>query len=200
MNKTERARIANVLNAAADSLEGSKVKAFGSDPQIFVGLHLAPALGEWVDVDTDEDDLEEAVMAVVEKAKAKYAEGGRDVAEEWMISDYNDFPNLGENPSFADLAKTAQLLADHDSTAVQAAFEMYGNDVDQAETLLDNGYSMADSEEDYAYELIDSMGGTSELSAEIVSRYVDYKKLARDLSHDVNFVTVGGTPYAFYNH
>ena len=192
MNKTDRARIAKALTAAADSLEGSKVKAAGT-PRVFVGLVQAPALGEWIDVEDDEDAMDTAIQEVVEKAKQKVPD-----AEEYMFSDYEGMPNLGEHASVADIVKMADLLSDHDEVAVEAAYSLT-NDLDDAEELLDNGYGVYDSETEYAEQYVDDMGGPSELGEEIVNRYIDYQKLARDLMHDVNLVYVDGTPYAFYN-
>ena len=167
-----------------------EISVFGSG---FVGLVQAPALGEWIDVEDDEDDMQAAIDVVVEKAKQKVPD-----AEEYMFSDYDGMPNLGEHASVADLVKMAQLMSDHDETAVEAAY-MLVSDIDDTEELLDNGYGVYDGETEYAEQLVDDMGGPDEMGKETVSRYIDYKKLARDLLHDVNIVYVDGTPYAFHN-
>lgn len=189
-------RVVKALRAAADALapaqpaKPNKVKASGGG-QVFIGLVIAPAVGAWIDVPTDEDSLQEAIDAVLVKARKE--EPG---AEEWMVADYDDFPNLGEHPKVADLAKVAELLDDHDKEIVEAALSEEGGDVDDAADLLEEGYAVYDSETEYAEQYVDDIGMKNINNKE---NYVDLKQLARDLMMDGSLVYVNGAPYVFWN-
>lgn len=188
-------RVIKALKAAATALDpsvkpkGKTVKA-GSVGQIFIGLVLAPALGEWLEPSTDEDDLQEQIDAIVAKAKKMMPD-----ASEWMVSDYDDFPNLGEYPGVAAIAKVAGLLEDHDAEIVQAAFEE-SHDVDDAAKMLEDGYAVYDSEEQYGEQLVDDLGMKDIKNKEW---YVDMDALARDIMMDVDLYRVNGAPFVFNN-
>ena len=188
-------RIVKALRAAAQALDpstkvskGKPVKA-ASGGQIFIGLVQAPALGEWLEPSSDEDELQEQIDAIVAKAKKRLPD-----AEEWMVSDYDEFPNLGEYPGVAALAKVAGLLEDHDAEIVQAAFEE-SHDADDAAKMLKDGYAVYDSEEEYGQLLVDDL---SQDNIKNIEWYIDMDMLARDLRHDVNIVYVNGAPFAFH--
>ena len=178
-------RKAQTVTAA---LQGKPVKA-ASGGQIFIGLVQAPALGEWLEPSSDEDELQEQIDAIVAKAKKRLPD-----AEEWMVSDYDEFPNLGEYPGVAALAKVAGLLEDHDAEIVQAAFEE-SHDADDAAKMLKDGYAVYDSEEEYGQLLVDDL---SQDNIKNIEWYIDMDMLARDLRHDVNIVYVNGAPFAFH--
>lgn len=189
-----RDRVISALREAAQTLDPKappkKVKA-ASGGQVFIGLVAAPTLGEWIDVPSDKDELQEAIDAVLAKVREK--EPG---AEEWMVSDYDEFPNLGEHPGVEKLAKVAKLLEDHDMEIVEAALSEEGGDVDGAESLLDDGYSVYDSEEDYGQQLVDDFGFDN---IKNIEWYVNMDQLARDLMFDHTMVRIDGEPIFFSN-
>jgi tetrahydromethanopterin S-methyltransferase subunit B len=186
-------RVAKALRAAAEALDpkgpkkGKPVKA-ASGGQVFIGLVIAPAVGAWIEPSSDVDELQEQVDAVLAKAKKLEPD-----AEEWMVSDYDDFPNLGEYPGVEALAKVAGALEDHDAEIVQAAFEE-AHDVDDAIKMLDDGYAVYDSEESYGEQLVDDIGLDSIKNKEW---YVDMDALSRDIMMDVDVYYVNGAPFVF---
>ncbi len=189
-------RVVKALKAAAQALDpptraskGKPVKA-ASSPQIFIGLVLAPALGEWIEPSSDEDELQEQVDTVVAKAKKQEPS-----AEEWMVSDYDEFPNLGEYPGVETIAKVAKLLEDHEAEIVQAAFEE-SHDADDAEKMLENGYSIYDSEAEYGQQLVDDLG---QENIKNIEWYIDMDMLARDLMMENDIYYVNGAPFVFHH-
>lgn len=70
-----------------------------------------------------------------------------------------------------------------DLTRIQILVEDVGYSFDDAVNKKDDliVYGEFDSDEDFAEEYVDSMGGPSELGQEILERYFDYQSFGRDL-------------------
>lgn len=178
--KALRAAAAKLQASAAKAEAGTRVKA-RADGQVFIGAASSPALGAWITPDGDEDTLAEQI--------AKIRKREPDV-EEWIVADYNDFPNLGENPSLADLAAIAAALDDHDLDIVNAALDFAGGkDVDGALAALKDGYSVYDSETAYAEQYVEDAGIEN---IKNLDRYLDFEKLGRDMMQDVSYGSLGG--------
>jgi antirestriction protein len=145
--------------------------------------------GAWINPSSDVDDLHEQILAAI----------GGNADNEWAIHDYNMFPNLGEHASVKDIAKVAGLFEEHDHDAVNAAIDEAGvRYLDQAESMLENGFREFDKREDeameeYAQELADD----GVLDAKFLLQYVDWSRVARDVRMDVHVVEKNGKTFIF---
>lgn len=145
--------------------------------------------GAWINPSPDADDLGEQIIAAI----------GGHPDNEWAIHDYNLFPSMGEHPSVKDIAKVAAMFEEHDHDAVRAAIEESGTRyLDQAESMLSNGWREFDKREDeameeYAQELADD----GVLDAKFLLQYVDWSRVARDVRMDVHVVEKNGKTFIF---
>lgn len=189
-------RIVKALMAAAQALDpsvkaskGKSVKA-ASGPQIYIahlGAYVAGTLkGDWISPSSDEDELWDQIRGAVGVTK------GEDF--EWAVHDYDGFPDLGEYPGAEAIAKVAGMLEDHDEEIVTAALSE-GGGTDDAAKMLEDGYAVYDSEEEYGQQLVDDLGQDN---IKNIEWYIDIDMLARDLRHDDNIVYVNGAPFAFH--
>lgn len=145
-----------------------------SEPQVYLA-QPSGARGRWVDA-SDDDALQAAIEEITN--------GGRG---DWQIHDYNDMPNLGENPDIEDVSKVAGWIEEHGFDVVKATIDKVGRQyLDEAERLLEGGFAQYDSLEDY----VDSLIEEKLISTETLLQYVDTERLARDLDigGDINSV------------
>ena len=186
---TSKQDVIKALRAAAAKLEkaeagGTRVKARSGDGKVFIGAAIAPTLGAWIKPDSDEDTLVEQIDQVLEKIRAREPD-----AEDWIIAAYDDFPNLGENPSLENLADVAAALEKHDRKIVEAALDFAGGDIKDALKMVDQGYSVYDSEADYAEKYVEDVGINN---IKNLDWYLDFEKLGRDLIQDESYASLGG--------
>ena len=145
--------------------------------------------GAWINPSSDVDELNEQILEAI----------GGNADNEWAIHDYNLFPNLGEHASLADIAKVAAMFDEHDHDAVRAAIDEAGvRYLDQAASMLDNGFREFDKHEDeameeYAQELADD----GVLDAKFLLQYVDWSRVARDVRMDAHVVEHNGKTFIF---
>ncbi|MBB5357555.1 antirestriction protein [Rhodanobacter sp. ANJX3] len=121
-------------------------------------------------------------------------------AEEWSIHDYDDCPDMGENPSLEDLCEQVRLVEEH-GDAWRAYIEWrHVNDVSESD-FEDCRAGEADSEEDWIDNFLEETGVLDEMPENLRS-YFDSSRYLRDmeLNGDVSFEYVNGTTYAFWNH
>lgn len=89
-----------------------------------------------------------------------------------------------------DLIERINNLDKHDKEILGAIMEAQGGELEDAFDVLERGdyewYSGIDSYDDLAYELIDQLGGISELSDP--ENYIDDEALRRDLSYDIDYM------------
>lgn len=185
--KALRAAAAKLQASAAKKAEagGTRVKARSGDGQVFIGAASSPTLGAWITPDGDEDTLAEQIDQVLAKIRKREPD-----VEEWIVADYDDFPNLGENPSLANLAAIAAALDDHDLEIVNAALDYAGGkDVDGALKALKDGYAVYDSETAYAEQYVEEAGVEN---IKNLDWYLDFEKLGRDLIQDESYTPLGG--------
>ena len=144
--------------------------------------------GAWINPSADTDDLGEQILAAIGNAD-----------NEWAIHDYNNFPNLGEHPSVKDIAKVAAMFEEHDHDAVNAAIDEAGvRYLDQAASMLDNGFrEFAMREDDAMEDLAQEYADEGILDAKFLLQYVDWSRVARDLRHDVRAVEHNGKTFIF---
>ena len=163
------------------------------EPAIYVAnlaaYNAGSLRGAWINPSSDADDLGEQILAAI----------GGNADNEWAIHDYNLFPNLGEHPSVKEIAKVAAMFDEHDHDAVRAAIDEAGvRYLDQAESMLENGFREFDMREDeameeYAQELADD----GVLNAKFLLQYVDWSRVARDVRMDVHVVEHNGKTFIF---
>ena len=186
-------------------------------------------LGEWIDLDgKDADDVQGEIAAMLRKSRhpnvlvaCPSCEGERffkiDVgparccskcngvgevpsAEEWSIHDYDDCPNMGENPSLEDLCEQVRLIEEH-GDAWRAYIEWrHVSDVSESD-FEDCRAGEADSEEDWIDNFLEETGVLDEMP-ENLRLYFDSERYLRDmkLNGDVTFAYLNGTHYAFWSH
>jgi antirestriction protein len=144
--------------------------------------------GEWIEPSSDADEVGEQIAEAI----------GGDEDDEWAVHDYDGFPNLGEHPSVKDIATVAGMIDEHGDAAFAAISESGVRYLDQAESMLENGFSVFHKHEDealeeYAQELAEEGG----LDKEWLLQYVDWERVARDLSMDLHVVEHNGKTYIF---
>lgn len=153
-------------NMPRDNGKARKNPHSGTDtPRIYVadlGAYNAGKLkGRWIDVVADEDAMAAAMEAVAP---------GREVA----VHDYDNFVDMGEYPSAAELAAVSRAIHQHGREAVKAAMAY---DKSDWQRTLEDFEGEFPSEEDFARQLLDDVG----ISKEQMKVYFDYEALGRDL-------------------
>jgi len=120
-------------------------------------------------------------------------------AEEWSIHDYDDCPNMGENPSLEALLEQVRLLDEH-GDAWTAYVSCVGADYATEEGFEEARAGEADSELAWVEQYLDDAGVLDEMPENLRS-YFDAERYLRDmkLGGDVSFEYVNGIYYAFYN-
>jgi len=185
-------------------------------------------LGEWIDLDgKDADDVSEEIATMLRRSKhpnvtvecpeclgdgvttvpcsnaaCDSCKGTGEVpsAEEWSIHDYDDCPNMGENPSLDALLEQVRLIDEH-GDAWTAYVECVGADYATESGFEEASAGSADSEQDWVDNFLDEMG-TLDAIPENLRSYFDTERYLRDMKYggDVSFEEVNGTVYAFWNH
>lgn len=147
--------------------------------------------GEWIE---PTDDVDEMWLEIEAMLKSSPVPG-----EEWAVHDYEDFPNLGEYPSLAELAQWAGLLDefDHDINIVFAARECWNAFEDVSAAVHERFAGAYDSAEEWAEEyLMDT--GTLAGVPESLRNYIDFKAWARD--QDTYETRIDGNLYIFWSY
>lgn len=121
-------------------------------------------------------------------------------AEEWSIHDYDDCPDMGENPSLDDLLKQVELREEH-GDAWEAYVDCVGAYYANESGFEEARAGEADSELEWCEQYLDD-AGTLDAIPENLRSYFDTERYLRDmkLGGDVSFEVVNGTTYAFWNH
>lgn len=184
--------------------------------------------GEWIDLDgKDADDVQGEIAAMLRASKYPnvtvecpkcngtfYEQNGSEEGpcsvcngsgevpstEEWSIHDYDDCPDMGENPSIDDLLEQVRLLDEH-GDAWEAYVGWIGSTNATESHFEDCRAGEATSEEAWLDDFMDSTG-TLDGMPEHLRNYFDADAYLRDMKAggDVSFEHVNGTTYAFWNH
>ena len=179
-------------------------------------------LGEWIDLDgKDADDVQGEIAAMLRRSKhpnvrvpCPGCEHERDSqrcqpcsgygtvpsAEEWSIHDYDDCPDMGENPSLDDLLEQVRLIEDHGDAWI-AYVENVGSQYATESGFEDARAGEADSELAWCEQFLDDTGTLDDMPENLRS-YFSTEAYLRDmkLGGDVSFERVNGTVFAFWNH
>ena len=130
---------------------------------------------EWVDLEDiyDIDDLEETIKKFMDVTGH----------EEYFITDYDEFPDLGEYPELEDIITVKECIEsvqDEPAWEIVQAFLDWGNGIDQLDSFEDSYRGLWDSFEDYAYEFAESVGDFASVP-ESMRYYIDWEAYSRDL-------------------
>lgn len=140
--------------------------------------------GAWLDLDEagyDADTLREMIQEQVLDTSPEARASGVP-AEEYAVHDYDDIPSsFGEYPDLEELCRFAELYDEH-GEAFKVYVEWYGDGWSE-EDFQDRFCGIYDSENDYAYELVDELGYLDEMP-EHLRHYFDYDSFAHDLFID----------------
>ncbi len=95
--------------------------------------------------------------------------------EEWFITDYEEFVNLGEYPNLDEIEEAISLSKEFGWEVVARYYE-YCQSFDDFEEAYQGIY---DDEEDFAYQLADDIYSEDQLG--VLKSYIDWEKFSRDL-------------------
>ena len=128
---------------------------------------------EWLDLETcsTADEISEYITNLLEKRSKETGE----LHEEWFVTDYEDFVDLGEYPSFDKVEKAVKLSKEYTPEIVSK----YYSNFQEFEHLEEAYNGIHESEEDFAYNLVKDCYSEKELG--VLKDYIDYEKFARDL-------------------
>lgn len=162
-------------------------------PQIYIAsleaYNAGKLIGEWVDADC-QSTIEDAIESLP--------------GEEWAIHDFEDMPNLGENPSLDLVVGIAECVNGHGLDIVNAWVGLVGlhwlsgmDAHDIVSALDDTLYGTYESVEDFGYEQAGALGlpQTPE-----VEWYFDFEAYGRDCLDSHSYSDLGnGRIAVFFN-
>ena len=128
---------------------------------------------EWLDL--EEYETAEKISDFIEGFLAKRSKETNELHEEWFITDYEEFVDLGEYPSLDDIEQAVKLSKEFGWEVVA---KYYGLS-QELDTLEESYNGIYDSEEDFAYELAHDIYSKEQLG--MLDIYIDWEKFARDL-------------------
>ena len=151
---------------------------------------------EWLELPATDEEIEDVLENI----------GINNEYKEFFISDYKAPFSIGEFDCITKLnglAKELEMLDDSELLAFNAYIEGVYNDTEEAlEVAISGDYSIhydVDDMEDVAIECVDQ--GLFDIDRNNpLTRYIDYKRLGRDLSFDSTFVFIDGDCVEFYNY
>jgi antirestriction protein len=168
--------LAGKLRKLAGALEAGEVaKGAGAASEVYVE-RLDNQVGGWVPVSSDEEELLDGIMTTLG------VQDGQDF--EYRVSDYVEFPVMGDHPALGDLARVGGLIDQHGSGAVVAAVDITGVQyLDDVEELLDGGFREYEggSEADALSSYAEDMASEGVLGPDHLLKYVDFERVGRDL-------------------
>jgi antirestriction protein len=140
--------------------------------------------GAWIRADQDEDEIEEAITAMLERSS-------QPGAEEWAIHDYEGFSGiqLSEYEPTDTIARLGTGLAEHGPAFAHWTDCVGTGDQDQLDQFNQHYLGHWDSMEDYAEQLLDDLGiDTEGLGPEMLRPYIrlDLEAFARDLACELH--------------
>ena len=128
---------------------------------------------EWLDL--GQYSTAAQISDFIEEFLGKRSKETQELHEEWFVTDYEEFVNMGEYPNLEDIEKAVSLGKQHGWEAVSAYYGMNGN-LDDFEEAYNGIY---DSEEDFAYEIAHEIYSEEDLGQ--LEMYIDWEKYTRDL-------------------
>tara|TARA_Y100001963_G_scaffold131752_1_gene189512 strand:- start:88 stop:594 length:507 start_codon:yes stop_codon:yes gene_type:complete len=118
------------------------------------------------------------LRARINKIISKYPSYG----DEWAIHDYNDFPDMGENPDLKQVMEIAYKIEEEGFDKINAFLDVYSiEDLDHFEDSYSGEWR---DFKEYAEDFFDACYSVPDNLA----NYIDYEKFANDLSYDYSEV------------
>ena len=149
------------------------------DSQIYVAClasyNAGSLSGEWITPADTEEKLQAQIDAILKASPEPDA-------EEWAIHDYDNFPNLGEYPSVADIVKVRKAQKEHGVNQINAFLKNYS--VEDLEHFEDSYSGEYDSFRDYSDQLFDELYLHD--VPEHIQSYIDYDKWEYDCKIDTH--------------
>jgi len=128
--------------------------------------------GKWVDIDSlDSEEIWGEIEDVLSKSPAKGE-------EEWMISDYDDMPNMGENPDMETLAGVVEIIDEASAGAVKVYIDHVGDHYFTPDGFRDAYAGTYKDLEDFGWEMMENSGNAPD---EFWQQYIDVEKYASEL-------------------
>jgi len=128
---------------------------------------------EWIDL--EECSTAEEIGSYIESFLAKRSKETGELHEEWFVTDYDEFVNLGEYPDLDEIEQAVKLSEDYDWESVKA----YYDDCKQLDDFEEAYQGEYEDEEDFAYQTAQDIYSEEQLGS--LSSYIDWEKYARDL-------------------
>ncbi len=160
--------------------------------------------GRWIDCEgKDADELGEEIAAMLRESKypnvmvdcpdcagedCQRCKGAGSVAsaEEFAIHDFEGFPrdSVGEYTNVNEIAALMEAIESHDDEEAFLAALSYADDLEQAASMMEDGYrGQWPRFQDYAEQFAEDVGELSGMP-EHLQRYIDWEAYARDMEHD----------------
>ena len=167
-----------------------------ASPQIYVmccsAYNSGLLHGFWIDLNQDEEEIQDDVQWMLSWSPMRHLE----ICEGWMIADSMNVPfEIGE---YDNICMIKKQLALHEEFGKELFlfcdnFGLYPWDSESIELFQDNFQGIYKSEQDFAEELLESMGIFSQLRKLPfnLEYYLDIEAIARDLIDDYIFLRVG---------
>ncbi len=149
--------------------------------------------GVWLDADQDVDDMQESIAEMLRQSPEPNA-------EEFAIHDFEDFGvlEIHEHESLEAISAWAKFIVAHGKIGAKLISYCDG-DIDQAVTVMEDGYHGAySSESDFVEDFLEQTGTTI---PENLHFYINYEKMARDwFISDFFSLCVGGEVHVFSSY
>jgi antirestriction protein len=174
--------------------------------------------GTWIDIEgKDADNIKTEIDAMLRESPcpnttcdcpecdgdgcADCQETGKvPTAEEWAIHDYDDLPDVGEQPDLEFLARYAEAYEEHEEV-FKVWWENERNEDFDVSDFEEQYQGTFRSLADYAEDWMDSTGGLNEIPENLRS-YFDFEAWGRDceMGGDIWTREGGEGIYVFLNH
>jgi antirestriction protein len=128
---------------------------------------------EWLDL--EQCSTAEDIGGFIDAFLAKRSKETGELHEEWFVTDYEEFVDLGEYPNLEVVEQAAELSSQYGWEAVARYYEDCRS-LDDFEEAYNGIY---ESEEDFACELAHECYSAEELGQ--LELYLDWERYARDL-------------------
>ena len=153
--------------------------------------------GRWIDLEgQDKETLQAEINAML--AESPTAKQGGAKAEEYAIHDSNDIGAVDEYESLDDVLERADLVLEY-GDAFFAAMSNWPT-LEEVSDALEEGWTEADSLEDWAEELAYEIGMIAENEPRgSLHHYIDWERVANDWKHDYSVVNYDGGLFVFHS-
>ena len=128
---------------------------------------------KWLDL--EECLSKDEISDFIEQFLAKRSKETNQLHEEWFVTDYEEFVDLGEYPNLDDIETATNLSQEHAWEVISAYYSCY----QEFEHFEEDFVGIYEDEEDFAYELAQDIYSEEQMGG--LSVYIDWERFARDL-------------------